>query len=264
MIRNEDLFTRLEKFKEVIESPSNFDRDQAQNSLHELKIILIRREYLSNNANKINFAERMMFREVLELAIIMCIRMENFNDIQNYFYQLSFYYFENNDLPQSQRMFTLIDVSLLSSLALENNEEYLINLAQIRTAFPNFNFIIQFVLDVELCLNSNSISKLTHLMENSPSYLFDIFLKKILFIIRKSLAKSVIKQSNGMNASQLFTLLQFKDESELDDFLESIEWETTNEGEIIVNTEEVKEETKNKHAKLENILSYAFKFNSFS
>ena len=91
MIRNDDLFSRLEKFKEVTESPTYFDSEKAQILLHELKIILMKHDYLSSDANNINFAERLMFREVFELAIIMCVRMENFNDIQNYFNQLSFF-----------------------------------------------------------------------------------------------------------------------------------------------------------------------------
>lgn len=263
MIGNENFFSQLEKFKEVIESPSNFDSKKAQVLLHELKIILMKHEYLSSNANKISFAERLMFREVLELAIIMCVRMENFNDdIQNYFGQLSFFYFENNDLPQSQRMFTIIDVSLLMSLAFEKNEEYFINLAQIRTIFPDLNFIIQFVLDVELCLNSNSISKLSILIENSPSYLFDIFLNKILLRIRKTLAKDAITQSNGITPLHLAKLLHFNNEVEFNDFLDLVKLKISNDGEIIEKQKEVKIKRKNAKAKLENVLTYAYKFGS--
>lgn len=262
MIRNDDLFSRLEKFKEVTESPTYFDSEKAQILLHELKIILMKHDYLSSDANNINFAERLMFREVFELAIIMCVRMENFNDIQNYFNQLSFFYFKNDDLPQSQRMFTMIDVSLLMSLAFNKNEEYNIKIAQIRRIFPNLNFIIQFVLDVELCLNSNSISKLSVLIENSPSYLFDIFLSKIMLRIRKTLTENEIKKSNSLTPTHLAKLLQFDNESEFNDFLDLLQLKISDDGEIIVKQEEVHPRAQNARAKLEDVFDIASRFNS--
>ncbi|KAK8892172.1 hypothetical protein M9Y10_029395 [Tritrichomonas musculus] len=261
--RRDDIFERLEKFKEIVESPGDFDSSRAQVLFHELKIILMKNEYLSSDANKINFAERMMFREILELAIIMCVKIKNFKDIQNYFSQLSFFYFENNDLPQSERMFTIIDVSLLMDLAFENKDEYFeINLTQILKTFPTINFIIQFVLDVKLCLNDNSISKLTKLMKTSPSYLFDVFLNKILYRIRKTLAKNEVKQPNGISSSHLAKLLQFNEENEMGEFLDSLEWKISDSGEIICKPENVSFKTENCQAKLKNYLSYAFRFNS--
>ena len=270
MEKHKLLITRLEKFKEIIESPDNFNENQAEVFLHELKIILMKNEYLSQDARQINFAERMMFREILELAIILCVRTiqcskenEKRKQIQNYFKQLSFYYFENNDLPQSQRMFTMINVNLLMDLAFNDNDIYMVNLAQVQSAFPKINFNIQFVLDVERCLQDNSISKLFELQENSPSILYDVFLQKILGRIRETLAKDVMKKSERLTIDHLAKLLQFKDESEIIEFTQSQKWRISTSGEII-QTFQKTTETKSDSAqiKLNNILSYASRFNS--
>ncbi|OHT07290.1 putative 26S proteasome non-ATPase regulatory subunit 8 [Tritrichomonas foetus] len=263
MSSNEALISRLEKLKEITESQTSFDSQQARVILHELKIILIQKGYLSQDADKIDFSERIMYREILELAMIMGVKMQEFGEIQNYFRQLSFYYFENPDLPFSQRMFTLINVNLLMDLAFNKNDEYLVNLTQILASFPKFNSDIKFVLDVERCLQDNSITKLFKLQLNSPSELYDVFLQKVIDRIRRNLAKNVMKKTTRLTIEHLAKLLHFQNETEMYSFIESLDWQITENGEIKQKEEEVKiSKSEIDQAKLNNILSYASRFNS--
>ncbi|OHS96461.1 hypothetical protein TRFO_37349 [Tritrichomonas foetus] len=112
----DSLISRLEKFKEITESTLNFNEDLANLLFDELSDIFNKLGYFSHNSNKQSTSERLIFREMLELAMILKVRTKNYKDIKKYYEQLRRLYFGHSDLPESQRMFLLIDLTLLVDL----------------------------------------------------------------------------------------------------------------------------------------------------
>ena len=114
----DSLISRLESFKEITESTTNFDEERAKLVLRELEDILTHEKYGLEGKNKqdMSISDRLILREVLELAMILNARIRNYEENRNYYERLSFFYFNDKTLPQSQRMFMLIDLSLILDL----------------------------------------------------------------------------------------------------------------------------------------------------
>lgn len=124
MLFGDSFFSRLERFKEITESTTNFDEERARLVLGELEDILNKEKLITESGINpdISMPDRIAFREVLELTMILNVRTSNYEDIRKYYEQLKFFYFYDDELPQSQRMFMLIVLSLLVDLYLESSK----------------------------------------------------------------------------------------------------------------------------------------------
>lgn len=258
----ESLLTRLENFKQITESTVNFDDEHACVLLRELKIVLVKFNYLSVNCTEAPIGQRIIFREILELATILNLRLKKHQEIQDLFSQLKFFYYENPDLPTSQRMNTIIGLNLLVLLCTDQFDEYLTTLSQALAHFTHINLYLQFVMDVERCLSDNSLTQLFILQKNCPSILYEGFVQDIIGNVRKSLANDILRQCEYFTINELKKILHFKSIEKARRFIRQCNWEYTEDGAIIATKEKkVKKKTQTMEMKYNNVFIYAEKFN---
>ena len=121
MTFGDSFISRLESFKEITESTTNFDEERARLVLKELEDILKEKNYEPGDEinNTMKLSDRLALRETFELAMVLNSRTRNYEEIRKYYQQLEFFYFKINDLPESQRMFMLMDLYLLVDLLLD-------------------------------------------------------------------------------------------------------------------------------------------------
>lgn len=256
------LVDSLEHFKEVAESHNGFEKSVAMNALNELKLLLTKYKYLSENASKLPKFDRMVFREILELGIIVAVRLKDYEELTSLFSQLKFFYFENPDLPRSQRMYTLIDIHLLMSIAQDDRTTFVTDIAQVMRTFES-NFYIQYVLDIERALSDNSFIHLHELVLASPSILFKPFLDKLLEKVRISLSKNICSQCPNLKVKDMTKILHFRKDDETREFFnEILKWEVDANGSIEFQKKKDSHPDAPSSTTMEVILASANKFNS--
>lgn len=316
----DSVISRLERFKEITESTINFDEERARLVLGELEDILNQGKFvLESGLNpNISMSDQIAFREVLELAMILNVRVSNYEEIRKYYKQLNFFYFHDNNLPQSQRMFMLIALSLLVDLYLESSkfkklngrqilhsknnikkqknadksdsaesddikqsdpktdtsnggqnpdvakeenkeaggnsnssdgdeegssEGYLTvdfndnffqtNLTEIKIRFQSEkNLYLDFIFNIDKCIENNSIQSLFNIPPKSPSVLFDDMLTQILDDIRRNMSISILSCSDPTNISEFKKLFNFDTIEDARQFLQSLRCRISEDGTV--------------------------------
>ena len=92
---------KLDYFKEIVETQIAFNPAVADSTLDDIKVLLTKCQYLSQNSSSLPIYDRLLFREILELAVILGIRLNSKERIHDIFQQLRFFYFSksrSNDL----------------------------------------------------------------------------------------------------------------------------------------------------------------------
>lgn len=257
------LANRLDQFKEITETQRSFDKDLAISTLEEMKILLTKCDYLSNDAKKLPRYDRLVFREILELGAILAVRTKNDAEIQKLYQQLRFFYFENEDLPKSQRMFSIITINLLSCCCQGLIVEFQADLIQVLNKFgkiKQFGPYLQFILDVEQAITDSKLSLITELQETAPSTLFAPFMERLVDHVRVQLTKNICSQCK-IDLKGLVSILNMKDTEECEKFLTAHEWNNFQEYVVVpVDTQTVPVSPSIK--KLDIVLSSAMRFNS--
>ena len=228
---------QLDNFKEIVETQIGFDPSFALSTLEEIKVLLTKCEYLSQKSPSLPVYERLLFREILELAFILSIRIQSREYIYNFFQQLRFFYFSNDDLPISERMFTIIDTYLLVCFSLaDSGQVYQIDfqtdLAQIQKKYKN-NMHIQYILDVEQAVSNNVLSEIVKLQKQAPSSLFEPFMEELVIHVKISMAKNICLQCK-INLNEMTKYLQMNNEEECKQFLDQHGFTFAEDGSILI------------------------------
>ena len=73
---------KLDYFKEIVETQIAFNPAVADSTLDDIKVLLTKCQYLSQNSSSLPIYDRLLFREILELAVILGIRLNSKERIQ--------------------------------------------------------------------------------------------------------------------------------------------------------------------------------------
>ena len=253
------LAEHLDHFKEITETQRSFDKDLAISTLEEMKILLTKCHYLSNEATKLAKYDRLIFREILELGAILAVRAKNDLEVRNIYQQLRFFYFENEDLPISQRMFSIITINLLSCYCQGLIDDFQTDLAQVMNKYDK-NMYIQFILDVEQAITDSKLSLITELQDSAPSTLFAPFMERLVDHVRVQLTKNICSQCR-IDLKGLVSILHMKDSEECEKFLTQHGWTNFQEY-VVVPLENQSAPISPSVRKLDVVINSAMRFNS--
>ncbi len=255
------IIEKLEEFKELAES-NDIEEGKAKMVLRELKIMMMRSGFMSVDCRELRLADRVAFREILELSSILSVRTDNLNEVKNSYCQLSYFYFDAANTPTSQRMFMIIALNLLIDLVLGNHEEYSTKLIQVQTHFKEPDFYVQYVLDIECCIHDSSLARLFDLLLKSPSSLFDRFIHHLIGTTRRQLASNIRSHSEYLTIEHLAKLLYFEDYTETLEFIASMGWRVRDNGCIESHEKQPKLGAKSSRRRFDHAVAYAIRFNS--
>ena len=228
---------KLDYFKEIVETQIAFNPAVADSTLDDIKVLLTKCQYLSQNSSSLPIYDRLLFREILELAVILGIRLNSKERIHDIFQQLRFFYFSNDDLPISERMFTIIDTYLLACFSLADKDQayrkdFQTDLAQIQKKY-NRNIHIQYILDVEQAVSNNILSKVIELQKQAPSSLFEPFMEDLVIHVKVSMAKNICKQCK-INLEEMTSYIHSNSEEECKQFLDEHGFTFDEDGSILI------------------------------
>lgn len=234
MCNIEEIASRLDDYKTIIEVQNSFSPEVAIAALDEMKVLLTKCEYLSLNSRSLPKYDRLLFREILELGVILCVRTSNLEGVTDnntksiwkFYQQLKFFYFENDDIPVSERMFSIIATSLLAIYSMDATSEedkkrkivdFQTDLARVEKKYKR-NMHISFVLDVEQAVTDNKLTQISDLQKIAPSTLFAPFMEKLVIQVKENLCRDVCSQCD-MKVSELAKLLGMRSYDQCKDFL---------------------------------------------
>jgi len=256
------MMEKLEQFKTVAESNIKIDKSISITSLNEMQHLMSSRGFLSNSSLSLSMFERLFFREILELSIVLSVRLCDYDAISSYFSQIRYFYFDHKDLPISERMSTILSIKLLMDLANGRMEDFLMDSSQAITYTSSRDIYINYVFDVQLALASNSFRKMVELQQKSPSVLFNCFMTDLVQRIRKSLANDIIKCSKSLQIRDLMSILHLDTEEQTVQYSKDMNWQIDQDNFVHIREQSSVSHTEGYDSKLECIISSALRFNS--
>jgi hypothetical protein len=149
----------------------------------------------------------MAFREILENEMLVSVRLQNVKMTSEFFCLLKSFYFDDQLLPLSNRMFTIVNISLLYFTSTDQITEFFEVVSKVVLYYPKCFHHIQFSILVNQFYSDNSLSKLLEIQTKLPSSFYKSFLKLVIGKIRINCSKVLIQTSEKIFPHELMTLL---------------------------------------------------------
>jgi 26S proteasome regulatory subunit N12 len=192
--------------------------------LEKLKIAMIEFQFIAPEGEAQDQKILLLTREVLEIGALWSIRVKDISSFERYIAQLKTYYHDYSDLPQSQRMYSIIGLNLLRLLAQNRLSEFHTELETIEPDQLVSNIYIKHPVEIEQCLMEGSYNRVWNARANVPANEYLFFMDILVDTIRNDIASCSEKAYTSLPLSDAATLLYFNNEKEVLEFAKERNW----------------------------------------
>eukprot|EP00276_Gloeochaete_wittrockiana_P004333 CAMPEP_0184645136 /NCGR_PEP_ID=MMETSP0308-20130426/1676_1 /TAXON_ID=38269 /ORGANISM="Gloeochaete witrockiana, Strain SAG 46.84" /LENGTH=267 /DNA_ID=CAMNT_0027073975 /DNA_START=37 /DNA_END=840 /DNA_ORIENTATION=+ len=230
-----DLPTALALFDQFKKASQEepLDASKALSLLAQLKIAMTKFTSLPpSSVQSPTMQQELLFaREVLELATMLSIRMQDLAAIERNVAQLKTYYFDYSALLQltpSQRQFPILGLNLLRLLAQNRIAEFHTELELISQDHYS-NVYIKFPILIEQYLMEGSYNKIVSARDDIPADSYRFLMDILLHTVRDEIADCTQKAYEFVPVADMMrTLLMFTSDSEFQTYVKQRGWRLEN------------------------------------
>lgn len=253
------LFHTLNDAKKIFEGSAMVQEDLAAELFTEINMLFLSTDTSSNPT----LCNRLILRELLELAIIASVRMNKFGQVLVFYSRLSPFYFDQPDLPKSYRMTTILGAILFAHLINGSKQQLALLLSQASACIDVDFEKIDFVLEVERLVESNAICKLLDLQSCPPSSVFENFVSSVVDITRQNVVNDILCHSPSINIKFLMNLLYIESETETVSILQKLDITVDYDGNLHRNNNEPKPQKRNRRNSMHEAIDLAVQIAEF-
>jgi len=192
--------------------------------LEKLKIAMIEFQFIAPEEKAQDQKILLLARETLEIGALWSIHVKDIPSFERYIAQLKTYYHDYSNLPQSQRMYSIIGLNLLRLLAQNRLSEFHTELETIEPDQLVSNVYIKHPVEIEQCLMEGSYNRVWNARANVPANEYLFFMDILVDTIRNDIASCSEKAYVSLPLSDAATLLYFNNEKEVLEFAKERNW----------------------------------------
>ncbi|VWU53136.1 26S proteasome regulatory subunit RPN12, putative [Hepatocystis sp. ex Piliocolobus tephrosceles] len=232
---NNDI-NKLYELTKNITKPDKCNIEACKEILKKLKAVIIHIPSIDPllPIHKKNINDLLLIREILEKGVIISIIDDDIKSFTIYITQLFTYYFDyKNILTKSEKQNALVGVYLLYLLSSNMIGEFHMLLEIIPIEDQN-DYFIKYVLELEEHIIDGYFHYVLIKKEDTPLYLYSIFMERLYSTIKYKLADSIFASSNSINLINICEILQLNDENELYNFIAEYNEVKTIQGNSII------------------------------
>lgn len=192
--------------------------------LTQSKILLIEFSFLPTNMSEVKQEELLIARNILEIAVLYSIQVEDVAGFERNMAQLKPYYFDYQPfMPDSSFKYHILGLNLLFLLSENRVADFHAELELI--PFENLsNLYIKHPLSLEQYLMEGCYNKIFLAKANVPSPYYTLFMDTLVVTIRNEIANCIDKAFEKIPIDDLAKMLYFKNDVFLTDFIKKKQW----------------------------------------
>ncbi|GMH42165.1 hypothetical protein BSKO_10084 [Bryopsis sp. KO-2023] len=161
--------------------------------------------------------ENQLAREVLELAVLLSIKLEDENAFERNFLQLHSYYLDQKTLlPPSDKEYLILGLNLVRLLVQKRTAEFHTEMELIPPEVHDSDIYIKHAINLEQCLMEGAYDKVLKSKHNLPaSEYYTYFIDQLASTVRDEIASCCEKAYDRLKVSEARELMLFRSDNEV-------------------------------------------------
>eukprot|EP01099_Mayorella_cantabrigiensis_P008168 TRINITY_DN753_c1_g1_i1.p1 TRINITY_DN753_c1_g1~~TRINITY_DN753_c1_g1_i1.p1 ORF type:complete len:257 (-),score=58.02 TRINITY_DN753_c1_g1_i1:105-875(-) len=217
----DSLLTLFNRFKNEVDHGSDFA--SAASLLEQLKIEMTKFSFLfpAQTSEK----DLLFSREVLEYGVLLSVKSKDIESFDRNIRQLKTYYYDlKHQLPESQRMYSILGLNLLRLLAQNRLAEFHTEL-ELLPIDQHSNLYIKYPVQLEQYMMEGSYNAVFNGETNLPSENYRYFQTLLFETVQDRIADCCESAYHVLTVQDAQTIIRFSHQHQLVEFAKKRNWE---------------------------------------